>query len=161
MGFEYAGRFDEPLWYAQHSVELPTEPPLLSARWEMGILESDLSAKLQAARLHFVKFVEDKHLPPPSTAWSISTRLSLAPDSVYPCDSDDQMTSLKSDWLAVVKNEGIVAEDGTFLLSIGGLGRLPWALVMLADAFDIGPLGAYAHEPEFIAMDILGQQSRR
>jgi len=124
----------------------------------MRASEAELRAKLAATGLQLGKFVESDDLVSPADAWSIVSKLDVSPVAVYQCDSDEQFGELRDAWLRTATSHEIVAPDGTFLLSVGGFGQLPWAAVKAGDDFDVRGLGCYRDEPEFVAMDASGRR---
>ena len=54
--------------------------------------------------------------------------------------------------MSQAKKQGVIDANGLFLISIGGLGLLPWANVSLQPRFDISLLGPHPNEPEFLAI---------
>ncbi|MFI9723898.1 PE-PGRS family protein [Streptomyces sp. NPDC052396] len=117
---------------------------------------------LQRAGLEVVgdRRVEEEVLLP-RAAWRPVISFEAEPTVAVRDDRPDLVAELNAQWHRLAIDNGIIGEDGVFLIDVAGpaTGRVPrrWTRVRLADQWDLaGVLGERPGQPEFITVSTDG-----
>jgi hypothetical protein len=108
-----------------------------------------LAEVLVGAGLVVLGRVED--VTSPQEVWSAVARLSVQATAEI---AGDDLDSIDQQWLSLAEQNGVIGPDGTFLVSLGGMGDIAWVHVkrdgVVALARSIARTG---RDPEFVAMN--------
>lgn len=91
----------------------------------------------------------------PAEAWRRIIGVSVKPTLVVDDEQDDYLEVVDRKWRALAEKNGIIDDDGSFLISISGAGsfELPWAIVRtIGDSYLGRNLTSNPGEPEFITI---------
>ncbi|WP_330315696.1 PE-PGRS family protein [Streptomyces platensis] len=121
----------------------------------------ELAELLQRAGLDIVGDRRTEEVLPPRAAWRPVVAFEAEPTVTVQIDRPDLVTELNTQWHRRAVNEGILGEDGEFLIDVAGswTGCAPrrWTRVRLTDRWDLaGVLGERPGQPEFLTLSADG-----
>lgn len=121
----------------------------------------ELAELLQRAGLEIVGDRRTEEVLPPRAAWRPVVAFEAEPTVTVQIDRPDLVTELNTQWHRRAVNEGILGEDGEFLIDVAGswTGCAPrrWTRVRLTDRWDLaGVLGERPGQPEFLTLSADG-----
>ncbi|GAA1307438.1 hypothetical protein [Saccharothrix xinjiangensis] len=114
---------------------------------------ADRTAALVAAGLEVLGTVDLAGDLAPADAWRRVVSGAARPAVEVPDDADDPEGRVDAEWRELARRHGVLADDGTFLISPPGPGAFtaPWTAVRLTDRTDLARhLTANPGEPEFV-----------
>ncbi|GFE12029.1 hypothetical protein Sgleb_00760 [Streptomyces glebosus] len=120
-----------------------------------------LAELLQRAGLDIVGDRRTEEVLPPRAAWRPVIAFEAEPTVTVRIDRPDLVAELNTQWHRLAVNEGILGEDGEFLIDVAGswTGCAPrrWTRVRLTDRWDLaGVLGERPGQPEFLTLSTDG-----
>lgn len=111
----------------------------------------------QDAGIKFVEFDDAPSGVTPNEAWTHVIGVNSKPSIVFSLDDHD--SDAQEVWWRLARANGLISEDGTCLLSVGGIGLLPWARVRLSEGVPVLSLFAfYKGSPEFVVRNEEGNR---
>jgi hypothetical protein len=120
----------------------------------MGPAGEGIEEVLIGAGLVVLGQVDPDVVMSPQRVWSAVARLSVQPTATV---AGDDLDSLDQRWFSLAEQNGVVARDGTFLVSLGGVGDLVWIRVKRVGVVTLAQsIARTGRDPEFVAMNIGG-----
>ncbi|MEV0704644.1 hypothetical protein AB0I53_42930 [Saccharopolyspora sp. NPDC050389] len=119
------------------------------------LTEATRAEILQSAGLHPTTTTKATPTVPPKTAWKLVANLETRPTSVIDDSTDDYLDQVNQEWDRVVRENELIADDGSFLISVSGPGSfdLPWASVRVTSQLQLAQkLTSFPGQPEFVTM---------
>lgn len=120
-----------------------------------GVLRLE-SLCLRYPGIELVEFIDEPSGMTPKQAWAHVIMMESKPSIVF---TDDRISDAQDSWWRLARSNRLLSDQETCLISIGGLGQLPWARIRLperAPVFDI--FAVDAGSPEFIVMNQAGDR---
>ncbi|MEU8780360.1 hypothetical protein [Streptomyces sp. NPDC048637] len=120
--------------------------------------ESDRFAELlQRAGLEIVGDRRTEEVLPPRAAWRPVIAFEAEPAETVRLDRPGRVAELNTQWHRLAVKEGVIGEDGVFLIDVAGNGtggaRRGWTRVRLTGQWNLaGVLGERPGQPEFITI---------
>ncbi|WP_190822124.1 hypothetical protein [Saccharopolyspora pogona] len=119
------------------------------------LTEATRAEILQSAGLSPILTAKASPTVPPKTAWNLVTNLDTQPTLVIDDSIEDYLDQVNQEWDRVARENELIADDGSFLISISGPGSfdLPWASVRATPQLQLAQkLISFPGQPEFVTM---------